>query len=260
MAGMALLCLIGMGCNRTFAHDCPDSIRVAYTDVALTPYIMGEGPEFLNPPGLFVTWSRNALQKLGCQQAVSEARLPYNRIVTSMANGGIDIRVTGAYREDVLAFMVFPMAGDTTNRSLAVAEAATALYVRKQEPLLTWDGKALQFTGKFPTIGAVRGHYTEKLARARNWNIDAAPSWESNVRKLLTGRVAAIVGPDSVVEALDGYEQLQRLDPPLAVDLYYAPVSRHFYDKYPAFARQFWFEICQESRTRFRTLPKCSTH
>jgi len=231
---------------------------VAFTDVALAPYIMGEGSEFLNPPGLFVTWSRNALQKLRCQQAVSEVRLPYNRIVTSMASGDIDIRVTGAYREDVVAFMVFPMAGDTTNRSLAVAEAATALYVRKQAPLLTWDGKALQFTGKFPTIGAVRGHYTEKLARSKNWNIDAAPTWESNIRKLLTGRVAAIVGPDSVVEALDGYEQLQRLDPPLAVDLYYAPVSRQFYDKYPAFTRQFWYEICHESRTRFRTLPKCS--
>lgn len=241
-----------------WASDCPERVRLAYTDVALPPYVLGEGAEFSNPPGLFVVWARTALERMGCKQVATEVRLPYNRIVASMATGDIDVRVSGGYRDEVAAIMVFPMAGNGTNRAMAVAEAGTALYVRKKAPLAEWDGKVLRFTGPNPTIGAVRGHYTERMVRARQWDVDAAPTWESNVKKLLLGRVAAMVGPDSVVEALSGYEQLERLEPPLSIDLYFAPVSRQFYAKYPDFTARFWTEICRESRATFRQLPACS--
>lgn len=240
------------------AGPCPERIRLAYTDVALAPYVLGDGDELPDPPGLFVTWARTALQRLGCKHVASEVRLPYNRIVASMETGDIDIRVTGGYRDEVAHIMVFPMSGSGTNRALAVAEAATALYVRKKSPLAEWDGKALRFTGRHPTIGAVRGHYTERLARARQWDVDAASSWEANLKKLMLGRVAAIVGPDLVVQALPGYEQLERLEPPVAVDLYFAPVSRQFFARHPDFTMQFWMEICRESRASFRKLPACS--
>jgi polar amino acid transport system substrate-binding protein len=257
-ASIAALVIFSIAAGTAQAGDCPDNFRIAYTDVALSPYILGEGAELSNPPGLFVTWARTALERMGCQQGVTEVRLPYNRIVSSMANGDIDARVTGAYRDDVASIMAFPMVDGALNRAMAVAEAATALYVNKNAPEAEWDGRVLRFTGNHPTIGAVRGHYTEKLVRTRKWDVDSAPTWESNIKKLLLGRVGAIVGPDSVVEALSGFEQLQRLEPPLATDLYFAPVSRQFYARHTAFATQFWLEICRESRAKFRKLPTCS--
>lgn len=239
------------------ASDCPAQIRVAYTESSLPPYVLGEGTEFSTPPGLFVSWARTALERMGCRHVVKEVRLPYNRIVSSMAAGTIDMRVTGGYRAEVADIMVFPMAGDRPNRALAVAEADTALYVRKNAPLTEWDGKRLRFTGPNPTIGTVRGHYTEKMMLSKKWEIDSAPTWEANVKKLLAGRVAAIIGPDSVIEAFAEFEQMKKLEPPVTVDLYFAPVSRQFYKKYPAFTQHFWLEICRESRPTFHKLPAC---
>lgn len=145
------------------------AVRVAYTDAELPPYVLGEGSVFHEPPGLFTVWARAALQKLGCMAVVSETRLPYNRIVSSMAAGTIDIRVTGGYRSEVADIMHFPMRNGGTNRAMAVAEANTRLYVLKNAPApapapaLAWDGTHLHFTGPHPAIGTVRGHYTEKL-------------------------------------------------------------------------------------------------
>jgi hypothetical protein len=237
---------------------CPPQIRVAYSETELPPYVLGAGSNFREPPGLFVAWTRAALKKLGCMAVVSEVRLPYNRIVSSMADGTIDIRVTGGYRADISQIMRFPMRGDNTNRALAVAEADTRLYVLKSAPALKWDGKTLHFSGAYPTIGAVRGHYTEKILQARQWEIDSAPSWDANVKKLLTGRVAAISGPDSVVDALPERAQMDMLDPPVQVDLYFAPVSNQFYAKHPDFTERFWLEICRESRATFVKLPVCA--
>lgn len=240
------------------ANECPAQIRVAYTDAELSPYVLGEGSVFHEPPGLFVAWARAALQKLGCMAVVSETRLPYNRIVSSMAAGTIDIRVTGGYRSEVADLMHFPMRNGSINRAMAVAEANTRLYVLKNAPALAWDGADLRFTGPHPAIGTVRGHYTEKLIQAQKWETDSAPNWDSNVKKLLSGRVAAIVGPDSVVDALPERGQMQMLDPPVQYDLYFAPVSKQFHEKYPDFTERFWLEICRQSRVTFTKLPACS--
>lgn len=239
------------------ASTCPAHVQVAYTESTLPPYVLGKGSELQHPPGLFVEWTRRAFDRLGCRSSLSEVRLPYNRIVASMAEGTVDIRVTGAYRDEIADAMVFPTAGSAINRAMAVAEAPTTLYVRKQMPLLTWDGEELQFLAKGSAIGTVRGHYTEKLIQARNWPTDSAATWEDNVKKLLVGRVAAIVGPDSVVESSPEIGKMTKLAPPVAVDLYFAPVSRHFFERYPEFTQRFWLEICRESRATFHTLPAC---
>ncbi|GAB4517754.1 MAG: hypothetical protein Tsb0019_17660 [Roseibium sp.] len=37
------------------ALECPDRIRIAFTDSSLPPYVLGTGTEFSEPPGKFVT-------------------------------------------------------------------------------------------------------------------------------------------------------------------------------------------------------------
>jgi hypothetical protein len=106
-------------------------------------------------------------------------------------------------------------------------------------------------------VGTVRGHFSEKALQARQWEVESAPNWEANVKKLFTGRVAAIAGSDSVVDALPQRKQMDTLEPPVQYDLFFAPVSHPFFEKYPAFTQRFWFEMCRESRATFRKLPAC---
>jgi len=236
---------------------CPEQIRMAYADTELPPYLLGTGTTFQQAPGLFVAWARAAMARLGCTHVVQELRLPYNRIVASMGAGTVDMRVTGGFRTDVLDVMRFPMRDAQPDASLAVAEADTRLYVAKGSKPLQWDGKVLRTDDAVAMVGTVRGHFSEKVLQARKFEVESAPSWEANVKKLFTGRVAAIAGSDSVVDALPERSQMDTLEPPVQYDLFFAPVSHQFFDKYPAFTQRFWFEMCLESRSTFKKLPVC---
>lgn len=61
-----------------------------------------------------------------------------------------------------------------------------------------------------------------------------------------------------MVNALPERSQLKMLQPPVAVDLYFAPASHQFYKAYPLFTQRFWIEICRESRATFKQLPICA--
>jgi len=235
---------------------CPPQIRVAYAESELPPYLLGNGSNFQQPPGLFVQWTRAALERLGCAQVMQEERLPYNRIVNSMRTGTVDVRVTGGFRTDVLDVMRFPMRGLQANPALAVAEAQTRLYVPKGKHL-QWDGTVLSKDKETAVVGTVAGHFSEKVLQTRNFAVESTSSWESNVKKLFAGRVDAIAGSDSVVDALPQRRQMDVLEPPVQSDLFFAPVSHQFFEKYPAFTKNFWFEVCLESRSTFKKLPPC---
>ncbi len=257
IAGAVGLLLLGLAPCWAVAPACPQQIRIAYADTELPPYLLGTGTAFQEPPGLFVVWARTAMARLGCTSAVKELRLPYNRIVANMGAGTVDMRVTGGFRPDVLDVMRFPMREQQPDAALAMAEADTRLYVPKGSKPLQWDGKTLRSGDAVAVVGTVRGHFSEKALQARKWEVESAPSWESNVRKLFAGRVAAIAGSDSVVDALPERSQMETLEPPVQYDLFFAPVSHPFFDKYPAFTQRFWFEVCRESRSTFKKLPAC---
>ena len=237
--------------------DCPPQIRVAYADSELPPYILGVGTELQQPPGLFVTWARTAFARLGCSNVVQEIRLPYNRIINNMGSGTVDIRISGGYRAELQDVMQYPMYSSKPDAALAIAGADTRLYVLKNSRPLQWDGKALRKADALAVVGTVRGHFSEKMLETRNWNLESAASWEANVKKLIAGRVDAIAGSDSVVDALPERDQMVPLNPPVQYDLFFAPVSQQFYKNYPGFTHKFWFEICQQSRSTFKTLPPC---
>lgn len=245
------------GLSEAAEPSCPEQIRVAYADTELPPYLLGTGTTFQHPPGLFVAWTRVAMERLGCTHVLQEYRLPYNRIVASMGAGTVDMRVTGGFRTDVLDVMRFPMREQQPDAALAIAEADTRLYVAKGTRPLYWDGHVLRQGETAAVVGTVRGHFSEKVLQVHKIDVESAPSWESNVKKLLAGRVAAIAGTDSVVDALPERNQMDTLDPPVQYDLFFAPVSHQFYEKYPAFTQRFWYEVCRESRSTFRKLPAC---
>jgi len=239
------------------ALECPDTIRIAFTDSSLPPYVIGTGTEFADPPGKFVTWARNALETLGCTSHAELRRLPYNRILSYMEAGDIDFRVSGGYKPELNEIMVFPLKNGKDNRELAIAENRTALYALRDNGDISWNGKTLLDGGNPGLVGAVRGHFAERLTRTAGLNVETPPHWDANVEMLMKRRVTAIVGPTSVIEAFAEADRMKALNPPLAVNTYYAPSSKIFEDKYPEFTRRFWLEICRESRVWFDKLPTC---
>ncbi|GAB4517750.1 MAG: hypothetical protein Tsb0019_17650 [Roseibium sp.] len=174
-----------------------------------------------------------------------------------MAAGDIDFRVTGGYKAELNDIMVFPLKDGRDNRELAVAENATSLYVLRDNTDVSWDGKTLLDGGRPGLVGAVRGHFAERLSRNAGLDVETPPHWNANVDMLMKRRVTAIVGPTSVIEAFGEADRMIALDPPLEVNTYYAPSSKTFEAKYPEFTRLFWLEICKESRVWFNRLPDC---
>lgn len=236
---------------------CPDAVRIAYAESELPPYILGTGQDFKDPPGLFVVWARAALAKVGCSQVLQEKRLPYHRIIAGMKSGDIDIRVSAGYRDSMVLIAQYPTLNGKVDPRLAIAEGNTSLYVVKGSRALQWNGTSVTSRQGVPTIGTVLGHFSDLVVRDRQWKVDAATSWESNVKKLLLGRVSAIAGTASVIDALPERDKLQKLEPPVVSDFFFAPVSNTFYAAYPEFTQQFWYEICFQSRYYFRDLPSC---
>lgn len=262
--GLALvLCAVALLQTQAWAAttatvECPNAIRVAYAESELPPYILGIGEELQDPPGLFVAWTRAAVAKLGCTAALQERRFPYNRIINGMQMGDVDVRVSAGYREAMARIAHYPIAKGKPDPRLAIAEGNTALYVVKGNKTLKWNGTTLRAHGKDVVVGTVLGHFSEMVLRERQWHIDSAPNWDSNVQKLLQGRVSAIAGTASVIDALPDRSKLQRLDPPVAYDYFFAPVANPFYDRYPEFTQKFWYQICLESRAYFKDLPACA--
>lgn len=237
--------------------ECPALIRVAYAESELPPYILGIGEELRDPPGLFVVWTRAALAKMGCTSALLERRLPYNRIISGMQSGDLDVRVSAGYRPVMAQIAHFPTSKGKPDPRLAIAEGNTSLYVVKGSKALKWDGVTLQAQRQPVVVGTVLGHFSEMVLRDKQWRIDSAPNWDSNVQKLLQGRVSAIAGTASVIDAMPERSKLQVLEPPVAYDYFFAPVANAFYDRYPEFTQHFWYQLCLESRGYFRDLPAC---
>ncbi len=237
---------------------CPAAVRVAYSESELPPYIIGDGQAFAEPPGLFVEWTRSVLKKLGCAAVMQEVRMPYNRIVSNMADGLIDIRVTGGYRNDVIDAMQFPLRNGKPDTSLAVADGHTHLYVLKGSKTISWKGTALNIMSEHQKIGTVRGHFADRVMQARNWPVEPVASWSIAVKMLQLERVAAIAGTESVIDALVERPLLEVIEPEIQSDLFFAPVSRQFFAQHPAFVARFWFELCRESRPTFHHLPACA--
>lgn len=252
----ALPCLLLALCALSAQAECPRPLRIAFLDKPLPPMLFGEGPQFADPPGEFVRWTREALARLQCEAEL--VRVPQRRLIADTAADFNQITLFLAHTEERGKLLAFPVRADgLLDTHLALGESQLALYVREdRRHQVSWDGRRLRPADL--KVGIVGGGVEEPLARAAGWQLDLALSHLGSIAKLRRGQVDVAVlptvsfNPQSLAEP----PALVALQPMFAPVHFFAPVSPALQHRHPAWVRRFWRALCEVARGP-RNQPSC---
>jgi hypothetical protein len=248
----ALLCIAA---GNVLAEACPAEVRVSFPNFPIPPLVLGSD-SIASPPGTLVSWTRSALKRSGCTPLIRLQRRPPNRQLAELEIGALDILPGFSFSTELPPSMVFPMRDGAINTALRVVTDQSSLYVRKDDAIVSWDGETLR--GARLRVGTSTGGTMETaLARKHGWELEAAPTPHADLRKLLAGRIDAVLESDSLIEPHLAGMAIRRLAPPVVVLHRYAPVRKGFQQQYPEFTERFWLELCKQSRKTYPTLPAC---
>jgi hypothetical protein len=244
--GAALLLIHGAAAA---APRCPSKVHVSLPNFEIAPYVLGTN-QVENPPGLLIEWTRDALMLAGCPVSIVVKRLPPNRQLSELASGRIDVLPGFAFNSETGERLRFPMKDGSEDTGRAIMSNTISLYARAGDMRVQWDGKTLRSAN--PKVGSsTGGASTARIARAYGFELEAAPTPETDLRKLVAGRIDVIMEPDVVLgPLLEGADAqaVRRLEPPVHVTNRYAPVSARFAAAYPEFTERFWLELCRQAR------------
>jgi polar amino acid transport system substrate-binding protein len=231
-------------------HAC--SINVAYSDVASTPYYLGEGELMPKNPGIAVELVNMAADKIKCK--VNWQRMPNRRVQLEMQRGSVDAMLLFSFNAERLGYAVYPMKNDTPDPALRLAALTYRIYVRNDSPL-QWDGQ--KFSQLNGPIGVNAGYSVAQEISKLGATVDEATGTINNIKKLQMGRIAAYVmqdlPADAMIEEMEVID-VRKLTIPISTKDYYLPFSKDFYAKYPDIANSLWKEIATLRRTKGKEL------
>lgn len=258
MRGLAVsLSLVMVASTCAAVPPCPASpVRIAFGDRAAGAFLRGNGPEFdPTDPGIVVLEVRAAVKTVGCPATL--VRLPHKRLLAEMDSGSIDFAVGYTDTVERLERWRFPQGADgSVDPGMAVGQSAIRWVVlrdRRDEQQQRWSEG--QLSGR---LGALQDTLAERLAAGAGLKTASVLNL-NEVAKLLTLRhFDAIALPTMpYAEVLSQQAQnLATLEPALGQMLYYAPASRTFAERSPAYVRALWQALCDEARRR-QTSPGC---
>lgn len=249
MARGIVSALLAAGCGLALparAADCPQPLRIAFSDSPAEPFLRGQGERFTAPPGVLVDWVRAALQRLGCLDVATLQRWPARRIRALVEAGDIDFVAGVGEGGPVASLLTLPTAAAPEgDGDLSLGHVEYALYTRR-EPAGGPQGPAPA------RVGVTAGSRQEAIARERGWPTDTAPTHESTLQKLLAGRTPMVLMHSPYI-----HERL-RVDPALAAQIIrfgpaverrrlYVGARPAFARRHAGFARLFWRELCRQS-------------
>lgn len=240
------------------AIACPEEVRIVYPDISAPPFMNGSGRKIPDDPGFVVNWAKAAMARSACHVKLIFDRVPVYRSILEINNGQYDILLVSATDNPLLTKLRYPMAGDNIDARKVIGKGALMLYTMPASSA-SWDGAKLTLPSP-GTVGVVRGQVTGFLAKQNGWFIDESPDSTTNFRKLALGRVSAVLEQQLIASDIMKTvpnEHFQMLTVPVKTMSYYSPVTPVFYNKYPDFSEQFWLDMCEQSRTVLKDLPKC---
>lgn len=251
---------LAAACAPALAENCPPDVRVSFPNFEIAPFVLGTD-RVEQPPGLLVEWTRTALTAAGCREsAIVIMRRPPLRQLAEIELGLIDIAPGFAYSAVLAEQLAFPMRGSAPDPGLVIKSDLISLYVRAGDERVKWDGKSLSAPN--PRVGtSTGGPATGSISAAYGWTVEMAATPRIDLQKLIAGRVDVILEADVVLEGiLQGAEgsAVRKLSPAVLATERYAPVRRGFEQRYPAYTRRFWRELCKQSRRTGSNLAACS--
>ena len=226
---------------------------VAYENKTQLPYYIGESSSVLpDKPGAAVELRRRLESSVPGLKVVLK-RYPWKRCLSELEKGNVDGIFNASFKEKRLQFGNYPWkdgAVDTDRRLTTISYS----FYRTKDSAFSWDGENV--TGVIKSIGAPRGYSIVGDLKKKGLDVSEANSSESNLMKLVHGRVSAIalqtVTGDYFLKTDTRFANIQKIEPPLKTKPYYLMISRQFGKANPELSEKIWDSV---STLREQALP-----
>lgn len=245
--------LLAAGAAR--AGNCPERLRIAFPDAPAEPFLSGQGDDFAKPPGLLVTWMRAALRETGCLERAELLRLPARRVHAMIEAGQLDL-VAGVGEGGPIAALLTlpPHTGPRREFDYSLGHVEYAFYSRRRSVGTSnggWDGQQLVLAPD-ARVGVTAGSRAEVIAQERGWALDAAPSHESALQKLVAGRTPVLLVHSFYVDERLRHDaalarQVVKLGPIVERRRLHVGALPAFARAESGFVMRMWRELCRQS-------------
>lgn len=225
------------------APGCPQPLRIAFSDNAAPPALLGQGDEFADPPGWEVVAVRDALKRLGCVGHLT--RLPTRRMTAQLLSGEVDFALLYGPTPERLRTLAFPLdSRGQPDLAWAPVFGSLTLFARAGTPARPgWDGRRLPEGWR---VGVMPGSVQAALARERGWAVEPVNAFEQGLAMLKAERFDLLL---TSREALSPEERAGLVEWATAGrQPFFVPASQAFAKRHPAWTRSFWNEFCQAVR------------
>jgi polar amino acid transport system substrate-binding protein len=216
------------------------TLRVVGSDVATTPYMMGDGPRY-DPerPGIAIEMLRRIGDELRLDLAFE--RVPNKRVLQSLIDGGADAALIFSYSAERAAQVAYPMRDGRPDRLRRIATLTYLAYRRTGDSVRFNDDVFVDLEGM---VGGNMGYSVIADMKAKGYPIYEIESPRTLVDMLLARRVGVILGQDVVLAPFLAGRQKQ-IEPAGVVSSkdYFIPLSQRFVARDPALAAAIWDRV-----------------
>jgi polar amino acid transport system substrate-binding protein len=229
------------------------TLRVAYSDIEVAPYQMGNGPGVANPPGAIVELVRMAALDMGLE--VVFERAPQLRSFRRLQSGEIDAAFAYSYSLDRLPYGRYPMRDGKPDESARVFSQSYMFYRLKGSPF-SWDGRTVSGLGD----GSIGFNSTFSIgAELSRWGLktEDAKTTEQNFQKLSMGRIMAYAMQEQAGDsylAVHHMHDVEKIAIPLETKAYYLMLSHQFVAKDPERAERLWARLGKQRQDKMPEL------
>jgi len=234
------------------------TLRFAYEDREIFPYMMGEGQAIPDKPGVTPEMVKRLQKKLP-DLRIELQRMPWRRCLDNLLQGESDA-IVASFNEDRMQHGVYPMKNGQPDTALRSGTSSYSLYKLKTSSL-GWDGT--RFTGLTGSIGAPMSWSIGDDLKKMGVTIDASPSTHRDFEKLLLNRVAGVAAltdfGDLMLEQ-PKYTDVIKVTPALASKNYYLLLSHQFVAKHPAMSGKIWRALAEIREHEGRSLMRKYLH
>lgn len=228
------------------------TLRFAYEDREIFPYMMGEGSTVPDKPGATPEIVKR-LQKKVPKLKIELQRMPWRRCLDNLLQGESDAIVASFSQERTLNG-VYPMKNGHPDPAFRLGTSSYSLYKMKSSAL-NWDGA--KFSGLTGSIGAPMSWSIGDDLKKLGVTIDASPSTQRDFQKLLLDRVTGVAAltefGDYLLEQAE-YKNVVQVGPALVAKNYYLLLSHQFVGKHPELSKKIWQALAEIRDTEAHAL------
>ena len=224
--------------------DTPVRVRVVYEPRANPPRMLGVGTAIdWEKPGLTLELLRLVGARTGVEFVYE--RMPWKRALFLIETNEADGVFHTSFVPERMNVMAYPMKAGQPDVERAVFVQSNVLYKRAGTPV-AWDGSVL--TGADVPVGATSSYSVVSDLTRLGVPIEEANTLEQSLDKLLSGRIAAYAGLETMTDSVlasnpSKYGKLVKIMPPLITKPYYLTFSRGFYTEHRDVVERIWDAI-----------------